>query len=74
MSLPEAQITSSYLIKDWRWKGHVRFGSKADMCGAQADVCFVPKADIVSDTAQQKTPGRFSVSPEGFPATKTKTS
>jgi hypothetical protein len=25
---------------------HVRFGSKADMCGAQADVCFVPIADI----------------------------
>jgi hypothetical protein len=25
---------------------HVRFGSKADMCGAQADVRFVPKAGI----------------------------
>ena len=32
-------------------------------------VRFVPIADIVSDRAQQKTPGRFSVSPEGFPAT-----
>ncbi|MGB8395042.1 MAG: hypothetical protein WCE27_15660, partial [Pseudolabrys sp.] len=25
---------------------NVRFGSKADICNAQADVCFVPKADI----------------------------
>ncbi|MGB8563808.1 MAG: hypothetical protein WCD83_10385, partial [Pseudolabrys sp.] len=25
----------------------VRFGSKADMCSAQADVRFVPLADIV---------------------------
>ena len=25
---------------------NVRFGSKADMCGAQAHVRFVPKADI----------------------------
>jgi hypothetical protein len=24
----------------------VRFGSKADMCSALGDVCFVPKADI----------------------------
>jgi hypothetical protein len=24
----------------------VRFGSKADICGALADVCFVPIADI----------------------------
>ena len=29
-----------------RWALDVRFGSKADMCNAQADVCFVPKADI----------------------------
>ena len=36
---------------------------KADMCGAQGDVRFVPIADIVSDTAQQKTP---ALSPEGF--------
>ena len=28
----------------------------ADMCSAQADVRFVPIADIVSDTAQQKPP------------------
>ena len=27
---------------------HVRFGSKADMCSAQADVRFVPEADICS--------------------------
>ena len=26
--------------------GHVRFGSKADMCSAQPDVRFVPIADI----------------------------
>jgi polar amino acid transport system substrate-binding protein len=32
------------------WRGaHVRFGSKADMCGAQADVRFVPK---VSNSAR----------------------
>ena len=24
----------------------VRFGSKADMCSAKRDVCFIPKADI----------------------------
>ena len=35
---------------------------KADMCGALADVRYVPIADIVSDTAQQKTP---ELSPEG---------
>jgi len=29
----------------------------------------VPIPDIVSEAAQQKTPERFSVSPEGFPAT-----
>jgi hypothetical protein len=27
-------------------KADVRFGSKADMCSAQADVRYVPKADI----------------------------
>ena len=27
----------------------VRFGSKADMCSAQADVRFVPIADILFD-------------------------
>jgi hypothetical protein len=26
----------------------VRFGSKADMCSALGDVCFVPIADIAS--------------------------
>ena len=31
---------------------HVRSGSKADMCDAQADVCFVPIADIVEASAQ----------------------
>ncbi|MGA8472624.1 MAG: hypothetical protein WB721_27855, partial [Pseudolabrys sp.] len=25
---------------------NVRFGSKAEMCGAHADVCFVPIAEI----------------------------
>ena len=31
---------------------------KADMCGAQADVRFVPKADIVSGiSADKKPPG-----------------
>ena len=28
--------------------GNVRFGSKADICSAQADVRFVPKADILA--------------------------
>jgi hypothetical protein len=32
-------------VSSWR-ETHVRFGSKADMCGAQADVRFVPKAGI----------------------------
>ena len=27
-------------------KRYVRFGSKADICSAQVDVRFVPKADI----------------------------
>jgi len=37
---------------------------KADMCSALANVGYRPIADIVSDTAQQKTP---ELSPEGFP-------
>ena len=28
-------------------KLYVRFGSKADMCSAQADVCFTPKSGHV---------------------------
>jgi hypothetical protein len=28
------------------WSGYVRFGSKADMCGATRGVCYGPKADI----------------------------
>ena len=39
---------------------------KDNVGSAQADVRYVPRADIVSDTAQQKTP---ELSPEGFPAT-----
>ena len=31
--------------------GDVRFGSKADMCSAQADVRFTPKADMCGATA-----------------------
>jgi hypothetical protein len=42
------------LFRDWFCRGlreqlagaHVRFGSKADICSAQADVRFVPKVDI----------------------------
>jgi hypothetical protein len=30
--------------------GHVRFGSKADMCSAQAHVRFTPKADMCGAT------------------------
>ena len=29
-------------------KPNVRFGSKADMCSAQADVCFMPIADMTT--------------------------
>ena len=44
---PEAQDQPSYRLKPAYWKGaNVRFGSKADMCGAQADVRFVPIADM----------------------------
>ena len=32
--------------------GDVRIGSKADMCSAQADVRFVPKADIAIKTGR----------------------
>ena len=39
---------------------HVRFESKADMCGAQVDVRFVPKADIAP---QKERPPRAAVSP-----------
>ena len=42
---------------------------KADMCGALAHVCFVPIADIVSNSGQQKTPEHFA---RGFPGHKTK--
>ena len=31
---------------------HVRFGSKADMCSAQADVCFTPNSDRESGLPQ----------------------
>src|SRR5262252_6651166 len=30
--------------------GGVRFGSKADMCSAQARVCFTPESDTKCDT------------------------
>ena len=41
----------------------VRFGSKADMCSAQADVPFVPKADIGSVWRNRQTEclSRFQV-------------
>ncbi|MGA7111958.1 MAG: hypothetical protein WBY77_05855, partial [Pseudolabrys sp.] len=37
----------------WVVSTDVRFGSKADMCSAQADVCFVPKADILANGQKQ---------------------
>jgi hypothetical protein len=37
---------------------HVRFGSKADMCGATQHVCFVPIADIHEfGSHHKKSPG-----------------
>jgi hypothetical protein len=47
------------LMVDW-WSvsiepGDVRFGSKADMCSAQADVRFVPKADIAGTQKKSAT-------------------
>ncbi|MFZ0103948.1 MAG: hypothetical protein WCF47_17125 [Pseudolabrys sp.] len=37
---------------------NVRFGSKTDMCGAQADVRFVPIADIqIVGLSRNETPG-----------------
>ena len=33
---------------------HVRFGSKADMCSAQADVRFGPEADITELGCHQR--------------------
>ena len=35
----------------------VRFGSKADMCGAQADVRFTPNSDRAKSDASPKTAG-----------------
>ena len=32
---------------------NVRFGSKADMCSALGDVCFVPKADSRAATMSE---------------------
>ena len=39
------------------WPDDVRFGSKADICSAQAHVRFVPLADIQSALTKRKTPG-----------------
>src|SRR5215471_10909674 len=36
----------TYRCSNWTFSSHVRFGSKADICSAEADVCFGPKADI----------------------------
>ena len=42
------------------------------MCSAQAEVRFAPESEHRKrHQRRQKTPGRFSVSPEGFPATST---
>ena len=51
---PEAQ-TTMVAMPPVLWKGlgqyvHVRFGSKADMCGALPYVRFVPIADIAATT------------------------
>ncbi|MGB8744788.1 MAG: hypothetical protein WCD54_02285, partial [Pseudolabrys sp.] len=46
---PDAQNKASYQpapVVEGGGMVDVRFGSKADMCGAQADVCFVPIADL----------------------------
>ena len=44
---PFINVTHKLLKLDQRpTRSNVRFGSKADMCSAQAHVCFVPIADI----------------------------
>jgi hypothetical protein len=45
---------------------HVRFGSKADMCGAKRHVRFTPNSDIdcafrMSTKGQKRTPGQFEL-------------
>jgi hypothetical protein len=39
------RVSSRITILDRSYRD-VRFGSKADMCGATSDVCFGPKADM----------------------------
>jgi hypothetical protein len=42
---------------------HVRFGSKADMCGAKSRVCFTLIATVKADIAFQDPPA-FGRAPE----------
>jgi hypothetical protein len=43
MSRSQRDISKYFAVQS-----DVRFGSKADMCSANADVCYGPKADIPS--------------------------
>src|ERR1041384_1858825 len=45
IAAPEAQDGASYRVKPAFWKGHVRFGSQADICGAKRYVRFTPNSD-----------------------------
>jgi hypothetical protein len=42
-----------YLLKPWLRRCHVRFGSKADICGAPTDVRFTPDSDRESGFSQK---------------------
>src|SRR5262249_43149965 len=51
---PDAKNRGSYQPAEVLWKGagDVRFGSKADMCGAPAHVRFAPKSGLMQCTRQ----------------------
>jgi hypothetical protein len=53
---PKAKTSESYRFTSAamhkiavKYQAHVRFGSKADMCRAQAHVRFTPESDIKCD-------------------------
>ena len=56
LELPRGSINrwAGYTITGGFWF-HVRFGSKADMCSAHADVRYVPKADIAGTQKKSAT-------------------
>jgi hypothetical protein len=52
----------NYFTLECHCKGgpDVRFGSKADICSALANVRFVPIADSVADRRKRQKPRRYS--------------